>query len=1040
MVVTDGPNGGSGHSISFVAMDGAVEIGRWDGLRVGSSSLGTDEDRFFGVRAPSITAISIETAGSASNLEADHIQYGVADTVPATAELTAVGVAVVGSSFGAVGLSNREEVMLTSRGQLVPDDTDSEFNIYVRDLVTGEVERIDVGPGGVQADAGVRIESGAISSDGTRVLFASAATNLVAGGTPAGVEHLYLRDRETGTTTLVSVDGGGNPVASSEGRINDAAEFTAVVFTTDVGIDPGDTNGLDDVYLNDGGEISWISRTASGGAASADSQARGIDSETRYVAFQSESGEFVPGDTNGARDLFIHDLEFGTTFRASLALDGSELPSGVGFDSGAVSQDGRFAFFASDDPGIVAGDTNGQNDFFARDLASGTNERLTVDSAGAEGTFGLGPFSSNTFVSSDGRAVAWRSLDTLDPPDLNGQIDLFVRSTTGASDLNGDGDGDDSVLTVVSASSGALVNSLPGERISARQLSVAGGRVLAVVFESDEGADLNGDADQDDGVAHFYDGSPLGVQNLGVSVDEDARISDQVACLTVEELQEGETDLNGDGDTDDLVLHAGRVDQGGAVVLTNVGITSEIVVAAGSRCFVVRDELNELVSAPGCVNAGGSCDLNGDGDADDLVLSVVEVPPVGAPTVTNVGWSAEEIVPSEGGEAVGFYAVEPNESAPRPGCGVASGGGCDLNGDGDADDLVYQIYQVDLDVVVNAERQVLTCDFPVCEAFSLGLVEETGPDTVRATFIGTEDGQAVGFGCLPQSPPGGCDLDGNGLGGEIVLHIAHAKDGLLSRVQTLPFDLEAPYSPVPVQLVDQTIVTAQITECEAARYACPEFQDEGFEFSTTYFYEIGDCAARFDTDPNGAPGNPNDFFGALDCVTPRSWIVGDSDRAPSGGDIVRSPDGILDVASNGADDTCRETQNPEQEDADSDLAGDGVCDPPPLSLRPALAPCELDGNPAQVDERDVAAIVASLGIPAAAPDGWDARDRNLDGRISTFDSALCSLECTNPNCATTVGGGCGLLGLEALLLPLLVARLRQRRLGSYKGFAKGSSR
>ncbi len=87
----------------------------------------------------------------------------------------------------------------------------------------GDIERVSVGPGGVQAN-GVSVVS-SVSADGRYVAFASTADNLTPGDAN-GVEDVFLRDRRRGTTTLVSVSSAGvqgdgpsyEPLVSDDGN------------------------------------------------------------------------------------------------------------------------------------------------------------------------------------------------------------------------------------------------------------------------------------------------------------------------------------------------------------------------------------------------------------------------------------------------------------------------------------------------------------------------------------------------------------------------------------------------------------------------------------------------------------------------------------------------------------------------------------------------------------------------------------------------------------------------------------------------------
>ena len=127
-------------------------------------------------------------------------------------------------------------------------------------------------PAGGNGDSAVPI----VSPDGRFVLFSSTANNLTALGasnaplTPSSPPRMnvFLRDRSTGAMTLVSVNTNG----SGGG---DGDSFPATV----------STNG-------------------------------------RYVLFESAASNLMPGDTNGATDIFVRDLVSGTTVLVSIATNG----------------------------------------------------------------------------------------------------------------------------------------------------------------------------------------------------------------------------------------------------------------------------------------------------------------------------------------------------------------------------------------------------------------------------------------------------------------------------------------------------------------------------------------------------------------------------------------------------------------------------------------------------------------------------------------------------------------------------------------------
>ena len=128
-----------------------------------------------------------------------------------------------------------------------------------------------------------------------------------------------------------------------------------------------------------------------------------ISANGRFIAFVSGAPNVVPGDTNGAEDVFVRDRSAKTTERVSVGPGGVEANSGSSV--GSISADGRFVTFSSDASNLVSGDTNGEQDTFVRDRVARTTERVSVASNGAEANADSG----SGKISGNGRFVAFGS-------------------------------------------------------------------------------------------------------------------------------------------------------------------------------------------------------------------------------------------------------------------------------------------------------------------------------------------------------------------------------------------------------------------------------------------------------------------------------------------------------------------------------------------------------------------------------------------------------------------------------------------------------
>src|SRR3954452_12105446 len=130
-----------------------------------------------------------------------------------------------------------------------------------------------------------------------------------------------------------------------------------------------------------------------------------MSADGRFVVFMSDTDNIVPGDTNGWDDVFVRNRLRGTTERVSVS------SSGVGGDGAsfiaAISTDGRFVVFGSYSTNLVPGDTKHQADVFVRDLQRGTTERVSVGGHGQEANGGSSPYA--LAISANGRFVAFVS-------------------------------------------------------------------------------------------------------------------------------------------------------------------------------------------------------------------------------------------------------------------------------------------------------------------------------------------------------------------------------------------------------------------------------------------------------------------------------------------------------------------------------------------------------------------------------------------------------------------------------------------------------
>ena len=348
-----------------------------------------------------------------------------------------------------------------------PTTTNGESHAYVYDRQTGAMSLISRNTAGEQADKGSFSPS--ISDDGRLVAFDSLATNLAP--THPDAVNVFLHDRQTGETTLLSARGATPGNGSSVGRLS--ADGRVVVFTSYASnLDPADANEREDVYARDleTGQITLLSRDPAGapgdgsswGATlsgdgrtvafetlattignvavddqidialhsrdtgrttlitarppsyqgNSESRTASVSADGRYVAFESYASNLVPNDANGLWDIFLYDTYTGRT-----ALVGRGGPATGDSRQPVISAGGGVIAFESPGPTTVSL-------IFAYDRQTGAT---TLISQSVEGSAPANGDSQRAAVSADGRYVAFDSFaSNLVPGDTNDDRDVFV--------------------------------------------------------------------------------------------------------------------------------------------------------------------------------------------------------------------------------------------------------------------------------------------------------------------------------------------------------------------------------------------------------------------------------------------------------------------------------------------------------------------------------------------------------------------------------------------------------------------------------------
>ena len=345
-----------------------------------------------------------------------------------TGQTTRVSVATGGAqgnydSFSpSLSSDGRYVAFMSTASNLVVGDTNGTSDAFVHDRLTGQTTRVSVATGGAQGN--YHSSSPSLSADGRYVAFMSSANNLVTEDTNFAY-HIFVHDRLTKQTTLVSVATGGAQGNSESFAPTLSADGRYVVFRSDASnLVVGDTNGTSDDFVHDrlSGQTTRVSVATGGAQGNGDGFTPTLSGDGRYVAFFSSSDNLVVGDTNGTSDAFVHDRLSGQTTRVSVATDGAQ---GNGYSySTSLSADGRYVAFGSDASNLVAGDTNNTTDAFVHDRVTGQTTRVSLHTKGYQVAYG--GFGGE--ISANGRYLAFGSLShKLVDGDTNPWYDIFVR-------------------------------------------------------------------------------------------------------------------------------------------------------------------------------------------------------------------------------------------------------------------------------------------------------------------------------------------------------------------------------------------------------------------------------------------------------------------------------------------------------------------------------------------------------------------------------------------------------------------------------------
>ncbi len=219
------------------------------------------------------------------------------------------------SGLPSISADGRFVAFASAASNLVADDTNNKMDVFVRDIGLQQTWRVSVASDGSEANAASL--SPAISANGRFVVFKSKASNLVADDSNSTYD-IFLHDRYTGTTSRVSLASDGSegnsysglpgpddlPAISGDGRYVVFASAASNLVTAD-------TNESVDIFLRDtqAGITERISLASKGSQGNANSYQPAISGNGQIIAFASHAGNLVDIDIDTSLDIFLRDRQ-----------------------------------------------------------------------------------------------------------------------------------------------------------------------------------------------------------------------------------------------------------------------------------------------------------------------------------------------------------------------------------------------------------------------------------------------------------------------------------------------------------------------------------------------------------------------------------------------------------------------------------------------------------------------------------------------------------------------------------------------------------
>jgi Tol biopolymer transport system component len=225
-----------------------------------------------------------------------------------------------GPAFGspAISADGRYVAFRSEASTLVEGDTNGVADVFLKDRASGKVTRVSTSASGAQGDRLV-LHGLALSADGRLVVFPSAATNLVPDDTNGSVD-VFVKDVVSGAVERANLSATGAQTSSYTLMPAITPDGSRVLFVAwgDTLV-PGDTEDTPDIFMKDlrTKAITRVNTRPDGTVSNAQPYQPSVSADGRFVVFSSLASNLVRHDTNNVDDVFLKDLRTGSVTRLS---------------------------------------------------------------------------------------------------------------------------------------------------------------------------------------------------------------------------------------------------------------------------------------------------------------------------------------------------------------------------------------------------------------------------------------------------------------------------------------------------------------------------------------------------------------------------------------------------------------------------------------------------------------------------------------------------------------------------------------------------